>query len=991
MPLGTQIASAFVAITGDNTGLKNVLTDSKKLVQGFVNNLFQGIGQGIGQAIFNQIGRGINAGIGLIKNSLSATSDLNEALSKTVVAFGDSASEILAWSKTSATALGQSRFQALEAAASFGLLFSSMNLAEEESARMSRGLVELATDMASINNIPIDEALIKLRAGLVGETEPLRTVGVLLNAAAVEQEALNSALAESKDAITEQDKVLARYNLILKQTTKTQGDFQRTIEGIANQERILQAQRADAIAQIGQAFAPIYLVILRNINRLLGEVTPYGENIIRSLAEGMVKGIIYILPALRFVKDAITYWLKPGSPPNLLPDLDKWGTAAMQVYLDSWAAADFGVLQTLGQTIEGIVRSFVTSGAIAESDVIDRVFGTRQAIASAVAQWRTAGRVTVEALQAIEDAAGPAGFHLAGLVRAYFDLENASRAAAQAQKELTDTTEQYDRLLRPLNDQLDEINDKEQEIRDRQARSAARRVIRDPRSTANEKRLAELELERIAVSQSIEGVQEERDAAVRAAEDKLKAAQKQVEVARAVSDAQQALLEQTMINNRLLGEQNDLLEKQAEDAERVRQAALAYNLAISDTEGKLALLRSELGRYQLGSVDYYNTLTQIAGLEKQLKDERGEESLFPAESILPSLDELGVPQWANDLAEMLDKEIRKALGLRDQDIIPALMDVPREGEVPTLASLAREGAPEPEVSERVKDFVEQIENLTGAIQGLVGPLEFIATLFGFNAAESAKAASETEEATDDIALAIQNTAGLIENAGNLDWKAAFVNLREIVATGLVGIASLLPTPDGGEPTDSNSPVHGLKLMGAAFFGLLQGGMLLGQGPLILQYLSFLQWLRDQLPGSEPADTSSPLYGLGDAGEAILDMVWDGLKLKWEEVSKWWTDKMQWLRDMLPFSEPKNPASPLTGLKESGKAIIEQIQLGVDSIELTLPTPNMGLMAQGVNAGPSSSKTVIFQKGAFEFVGSNASDVPAMEDRLKTFLEEYLDA
>lgn len=1015
--MAIKLADAFVAITGENSGLRKSLNESQKLLKGFMTNIVQGIGQGIGQALYTSINRGIQAGIGLVKVSLAATRDLNESLSKTVVAFGTSAKAVLDWSKTSATALGQSRLQALEAAASFGLLFSSMNLAEEESAKMSIRLVELATDMASINNIGIDEALIKLRAGLVGETEPLRTVGVLLNAAAVEAEALASGLASTSEEITEQDKVMARYNLILRQTTKTQGDFARTIEGIANQERILQANRENALSQIGQAFAPLYLVILQNINRIITQITPYGENIVRSLAEGIVKGVIYILPALKFISDVISYWLKPGSPPNLLPDLDKWGQAAMQVYLDAWSAADFGVLQNLGQTIEGIIRSFVTSGDIAESDVVSRVFGTRQAIQAAVAQWRIAGHVTVEALQAIEEAAGPAGFSLAGLVRAYFDLEGASRRASAAQKELNETTEEYDRRLDPLNDKLDEINDKEQAIRDKQSISAARKVLRDPRSTANEKRLAQLEIEEIKVRQSMETIEEERDLAIEAAEDKLKAARQEEEVARNIYAAQQALLEQTMLNNRLIGEQLDLRKKEEEAAERIYQAALAYNLALASTEGKIALLRLELSRYSVGSVEHFGVLTQIANLQDQLKKTADEGSLIPESGVLPDMEGL-VPQWAKELSELLDKEIQKYF---PRQLIVDPMSLIQQG-VPT--SVANEiGSPiETETSQQVKDFVKILQDLTAAIESAVPSMTSLAT--GFEAftllltgdgsaawglyADAVEEETKKAEEAGETHIVEQNKilSGHIDFIGKLfsqDWQEAwdsYLRIQGIAAEQSVTnqkerlqwFMDLFPSSDA-EPADTSSPLTGLKAAGINILNMLSGGMISGFLNFSLTWIATLQWIRDQLPGSEPADPTSPLYGLGEAGESILDMVWDGLKTKWIEVSEWWTEKMQWLRDMLPFSEPRNPNSPLAGLRKSGEAIMSQLQLGMDTTSLTLPTSNFGLMAAGASGSAPSGRGIVFEKGAIEINGIAGAEqiVPSLEEALKNILGELANA
>ena len=109
---------------------------------------------------------------------------------------------------------------------------------------MSQGLVQLAADLASFNNIGVDEALLKLQSGLVGETEPLRALGVNLNAAAVQAEALKMGLAANVETLTAADMAQARYALILQQTTTAQGDLARTSDGWANQNRILQATLA---------------------------------------------------------------------------------------------------------------------------------------------------------------------------------------------------------------------------------------------------------------------------------------------------------------------------------------------------------------------------------------------------------------------------------------------------------------------------------------------------------------------------------------------------------------------------------------------------------------------------------------------------------------------------------------------------------------------------------------------------------------------------
>ena len=129
--------------------------------------------------------------------SIDAASDVEESMSKVGVVFGDSAGMVQEFASTADTALGQSRQQALDAAGTFGNLFVSMGMGQEPAADMSTSLVTLASDLASFNNTDPTTALDALRAGLTGETEPLKRFGVNLNAATISAKALELGLVET--------------------------------------------------------------------------------------------------------------------------------------------------------------------------------------------------------------------------------------------------------------------------------------------------------------------------------------------------------------------------------------------------------------------------------------------------------------------------------------------------------------------------------------------------------------------------------------------------------------------------------------------------------------------------------------------------------------------------------------------------------------------------------------------------------------------------
>ncbi len=209
--------------------------------------------------------------------TLDAGSDLNETVSKTKVVFGDSAKAALAFGDDSATALGQSRQEALESLSTIGNLFVSLGLGRKKALDMSEGVVKLATDLGSFNNVPTGEALEAIRSGLVGETEPLRRFGVNLNEATIKQEAMRLGLYHGEQQITASARSQAAYSLILKQTGTAQGDFARTSSGAANQSKILHARMEDLRAKIGTALLPVYTKLLEIGQKVIGWLSEHKE------------------------------------------------------------------------------------------------------------------------------------------------------------------------------------------------------------------------------------------------------------------------------------------------------------------------------------------------------------------------------------------------------------------------------------------------------------------------------------------------------------------------------------------------------------------------------------------------------------------------------------------------------------------------------------------------------------------------------------------
>jgi hypothetical protein len=200
--------------------------------------------------------------------AVSSASDLAEETAKAGVIFGDASKEIEDFAKTASRSFGQSRRQATQAASTFAVFGKSAGLSGKDLVEFSKDFTVLASDLASFNNTSPEEAIVAIGAALRGESEPIRRYGVLLNDATLKNQALKLGLIDTtEEALTPQNKALAAAAEIFAQTDDAQGDFARTSEGLANQQRTLKASLEDVQAAIGEGILPVVEAVLPYIQK----------------------------------------------------------------------------------------------------------------------------------------------------------------------------------------------------------------------------------------------------------------------------------------------------------------------------------------------------------------------------------------------------------------------------------------------------------------------------------------------------------------------------------------------------------------------------------------------------------------------------------------------------------------------------------------------------------------------------------------------------
>lgn len=362
----------------------------------------------------------------------------------------------------------------------------------------------------------------------------------------------------------------------------------------------------------------------------------WGVNISVQLARGIAAGAVAVVRALQQIAAVVTHWLRPHSPPALLPDIDKWGTGTMQAWLDGFGAADVGVLKgmtgriqevlsglansasvRLVDTISQAVAGLLQSGGKDDEGLVGRLLGSRQAIATAVALIEKTGDVGGATFGLIEQALRPLPAAARDYTRAMLEMHLANQQVANAQDKLNAVTQAYSDRLRPLRKELADLQRQQEDAADGERIAELQSAIARGALTDEEKVLAARELKELQLRRQIRGIEAEEDAAVSAAQAELDKASAQQKAAAEAAAMQEALMAAQQTNNDLLSQQVSLLQQLAGAMAGIGGALgdLAGGAGLGDA---FAITPPELGDDPLGLGDDPLGLDDLAdGLDLQ--------------------------------------------------------------------------------------------------------------------------------------------------------------------------------------------------------------------------------------------------------------------------------------------------------------------------------------------------------------------------------------
>ncbi|MBS6300490.1 MAG: hypothetical protein KH456_06675 [Lachnospira eligens] len=247
----------------DSSQIVNQLTGASNKAAKQATSIFSGMGKKIAA------GLSIAAFTKFTKDCLEVGSNVTEVQNVVDTAFKDLSGQADQWASNAMTNFGLSELSAKKYMGVFGQMSNAMGITGQAALDMAEDVTGLTGDVASFYNLGTDEAYTKLKSIWTGETETLKDLGVVMTQTNLDQYALNNGFGKTTAKMTEQEKVMLRYQYVTSALSNATGDFVKTQDSWANQTRILTLRFEQLKASFGKGFIALFTPILRGLNSAL--------------------------------------------------------------------------------------------------------------------------------------------------------------------------------------------------------------------------------------------------------------------------------------------------------------------------------------------------------------------------------------------------------------------------------------------------------------------------------------------------------------------------------------------------------------------------------------------------------------------------------------------------------------------------------------------------------------------------------------------------
>lgn len=304
-----------ISILGDATSFERALGKVEKGLGGFAKSAGK----------YALIGGAALAGGALVggKALFNLAEELTSLDQKAATVFGDSLSDVQAWSDEVAHRMGLTRTEAVGLASGMADLLKPMGFTADQAADMSTETLNLAGALSEWSNGQYSAAEVGdiLAKAMLGERDSLKALGISLSQAEVDARALELAHADGRDAITDMDKALATQQLILEKSTDAQEAYAKGGNKLTAAQNKLRASVEEIKEKLARALMPVFVSVA---NFVSDKLIPTIEGIVEAFRQDGLDGVVRffrekfgpnsvvtrivtgLITSFQFLKEAIT-------------------------------------------------------------------------------------------------------------------------------------------------------------------------------------------------------------------------------------------------------------------------------------------------------------------------------------------------------------------------------------------------------------------------------------------------------------------------------------------------------------------------------------------------------------------------------------------------------------------------------------------------------------------------------------------------------------
>ncbi|WP_051221217.1 hypothetical protein [Eremococcus coleocola] len=282
--------------------------------------------------------------------SFKMAADYQDALGATDQVFKNSAGTMKEWANSMPSYYGIAKGEALEYSNTMGAMLKNIGgLTEEQAAKQSQSLTQLAGDLSAMFGGSTESAVQALTGALKGNYSMLDNYGMAVNEATIKQKALELGLSDGTRELTLQEKQATALALITEQAADAQGQAAREANGASGSWKQLTTELKNLATDIGNILLPIITPMIRKVAEWVGAfktLSPEMQKVIVTIGL-IVAAIGPLLVTIGAISTAIGMIL---TPVGLVVAAVVAGVAAIIAVIMNW--------QSIVEWFSGIWNSF---------------------------------------------------------------------------------------------------------------------------------------------------------------------------------------------------------------------------------------------------------------------------------------------------------------------------------------------------------------------------------------------------------------------------------------------------------------------------------------------------------------------------------------------------------------------------------------------------------------------------------------------------------